>query len=73
MWENCVTGNPSQLNPCEYGWERNNGEKSLRPTMLLAGVKIAPAEILQTTHYKCVSTQCKTNKCSGVRAGLVHG
>ena len=26
MWENCVIGNPSQLNPCEYGWQRNEGE-----------------------------------------------
>ena len=33
MWENCVIGNPSQLNSCEYGWKRNEGEKSLRPTI----------------------------------------
>ena len=70
MWENCVIGNPPQLNPCEYGWERNEGEKSLRPTMLQNGIKIAPDEILQTTYCKCVSTQCNKNKCSCVRAGL---
>ena len=33
MWENCVIGNPPELNPCEYGWERNEGEKSLRSTI----------------------------------------
>ena len=70
MWENCVIGNPPQLNPCEYGWERNEGEKPLRPTMLPAGIKIAPDEILQTTRCKCVSTQCNKNKCSCVTAGL---
>ena len=59
MWENCVIGNPLQLNPCEYGWDRNEGEKSLRPTMLSTGIKIAPDEILQTKPCKCVSTQCK--------------
>ena len=63
MWENCVTGNPPQLNPCEYGWARNEGEKPLRPTMLPAGIKIAPDKILQTTCSKYASTQCKANKC----------
>ena len=44
--------------------------KSLRPTMLPTGIKIAPNKILQTTRCKCVSTQCNKNKCSCVRAGL---
>ena len=70
MWENCVVGNPPQLNPCEYGWERNEGEKPLRPTMLPTGKKIAPDEILQTTHCKCVSIQCNKDKCSCLRAGV---
>ena len=59
MCENCVIDNPLQLNPCEYGWERNEGEKLLRSIMRPTGTKIAPDEILQTTHCKCVSTQCK--------------
>ena len=70
MWENCVIGNPPQLNSCEYGWERNEGEKSLRSTMLPTGIKIAPDKILQTTRCKCVSTQCNKNKFRCVRAGL---
>ena len=70
MWKNCVIGNPPQLNPCEYGCDRNEGEKPLRPIMLPIGIKIAPDEILQTTRYKCVSTQCNKNKCRSVRAGL---
>ena len=55
MWENCLTGNPTQLNPCEYGWGRDEREKSLRPSMLPAGMKIAPDEILQTTLQMCFS------------------
>ena len=70
MWENCVIGNPPQLTPCEYGWERNEGEKLLRPTMLPTGIKIAPDEIPQITRCKCVSTQCNKNKCSCARAGF---
>ena len=74
MWENCVIGNSSPLNPCEYGRERkekNEGETSLRPNMLLTRIKIATDEILQITCCKCVLTQCKkTKKCSCVRAGL---
>ena len=62
MWKNCVIGNPAQLNPCEHGRERNEGETSLRPTMLPTGIKIAPDEILKTTRCKCVSTQCKNKK-----------
>ena len=34
MWENCVTGKPPQLNSCEYVWEGNEKEESLRPTMV---------------------------------------
>ena len=70
MWENCVIGNPPQLTPCEYGWERNEGEKLLRPTMLPTGIKIAPDEIPQITRCKCVSIQCNKNKCSCARAGF---
>ena len=62
--------NLPQLNPCEYDLDRNEGEKSLRPTMLSAGIKISPDETLQKTRYKCASSQCKTNKCSCVRAGI---
>ena len=70
MWGNCVIGNPPQLNPCEYGWERNEEQMLLRPTMLPTRIKIAPDEILQTTCCKCVLTQCNKNKCSCVRSGL---
>ena len=59
MWKNCVTGKPPQLNSCEYAWEGNEKEESLRPTMLPAGIKISPDEILQTTCCKCVSTEWK--------------
>ena len=69
MWENCVIGNPPQLNPCEYGKERNE-KKSLRATMLPTEIKIAPDKILHTTRCKCVSTQCNKNKCRCVRTGL---
>ena len=58
------------MHPCEYDLDRNEGEKSLRPAMLPAGIKISPDETLQTTRYKCALTQCKTNKCSCVRAGI---
>ena len=73
MLQSCgktVIGNPPQLNPCEYCWERNKGEKSLRPTLLSTGIKIPPNEIVQTTRCKYVSTQCDKKKCRCVRAGL---
>ena len=71
MWKNCVTGNPFQLNRGKYGWERNEREKSLKATILPAGIKIAFAEILETNRCRCASTQCKKNKCC-VRADCQH-
>ena len=68
MWENCVIGNPPQLTPCEYGWEKNKGEKLLRPTMLPTGIKIAPDEIPQITRCKCVST--RATKINAAVSGL---
>ena len=72
MLENCAISNPPQLNPCEHGRERNEGETSLRPTMLPTGMKIAPDEILQNnTLQMCFNpVQKKKKKPSCVRAGL---
>ena len=70
MWENCVSGCPPELDPCDYGWERDNVDQSLRPKMLPTDVDVAPEEVLQMTRCKCVSSQCKTNRCSCVKLGV---
>ena len=35
MWKSCITGILPELDPCNYGWEKD--ADSLRPTMLSIG------------------------------------
>lgn len=67
MWKNCITGTPPELDPCNYGWERDG--ESLRPIMLPDGTDIAPERVLQMTRCKCSTSKCKTQRCSCVKAG----
>ena len=57
----------AQNHQCSEGMKE---KKSPRPTMLPTGIKIAPDEILQTTHCKCAFIKCKTKSCSCVSAEL---
>ena len=47
MWKNCITRTPPELDPLEYGWEKDG--KSLRPVMLPNGTDAAPEKVLQMT------------------------
>ena len=67
MWKNCITGTPPELDPLEYGWEKDG--ESLRPIMLPDGTDVAPEKVLQMTRCKCSSSQCKTNRYSCVETG----
>ena len=40
LWYNCITGIPPQMNPCDYGWEKNEVGINLSPIMLPEGVPI---------------------------------
>ena len=60
MWKKCVTGIPPELDPCDFGWERDR--ESLRPIMLPDGIDVAPEQVLQMTR-KCSSSQCTKNRC----------
>ena len=62
MWKKCITGTPPELDPLEYGWEKDS--ESLRPIMLLDGTDVALHKVLQMTRCKCSSSQCKTTRCS---------
>ena len=66
MWKNRVTSNPPKINPCEYGWDRNKGDKSLRPTILPAGIKIEPDEIQKTTHVLLLPRAKQTTAAASV-------
>ena len=67
MWKNYITGTHPELDPLEYGREKDS--ESLRPIMLPDGTDVAPEKVLQMTRCKCSSSQCKTNRCSCVKTG----
>ena len=70
LWKRCSTGTPPELDPLEYGWEKDG--ESLRPIMLPDGTDVAPEKVLQMTRCKCSSSQCKTNRCSCVKTGTEY-
>ena len=70
MMKCCVTGKLPNMNPCEYGWELDTDEVSLKPTMLPDGVEITPKAVLQTTRCNCNTSKCRTNKCSCAKARI---
>ena len=70
MWESCVIGNPTQLNPCEYGWERNEGEKSLDLPCFQLEWKSHLMRYCKQPAANVFQPSAKKNKSSYVRAGL---
>ena len=70
MWKNCISGRPPQMDPCQFGWEMDEDQQILLPTMLPNGTKIAPETVLKITKCKCSSTHCITNQCSCFKATI---
>jgi hypothetical protein len=56
LWINCIDRYPPQRNPCEYGWERGEEMKTLKPILFPTGTKIAPDEVLHSSRCTC---KCK--------------
>ena len=56
--------------PCQFGWEMDEDQQILLPTMLPNGTKIAPETVLKITKCKCSSTHCITNQCSCFKATI---
>ena len=67
MWKSCITGILPELDPCDYGWEKDGD--SLRPTMLPIGRDVAPEMVLRITRCHCKSSQCTTNRGTCIKAG----
>jgi hypothetical protein len=63
-WHCALTGDPSILDPSQYGWERDTINKSLVPRNMSEGVPYAPDYILKLVRCGCASQQpCKSGKC----------
>ena len=47
VWKQATELDHPELNPVDYGWEKNEATKSLNPVMLPKNIKLAPPEVLQ--------------------------
>ena len=47
VWKQATELDPPDLNPGDYGWEKNEATKSLNPNMLPKNIKFAPLEVQQ--------------------------
>ena len=45
IWKNSDKLNPSPLDPCDYGWYKDEDTRCLLPVMIPSGIKAAPSDI----------------------------
>jgi hypothetical protein len=55
VWKHVLDLDPTQVNPQEFGWLRDEISKSLVPTIVIDGVELAPTQILKLINYSCES------------------
>ena len=64
VWKQATELDPPELNPVDYGWEKNETTKSLNPVMMPKNIKISPPEVLQLIKRSCGSESlCGTFRC----------
>ena len=64
VWTQATELDPPELNPVDYGWEKNEATKALNPVMLPMNIKLAPPEVLQLIKCSCGGeSPCGTLRC----------
>ena len=51
----CATGDPPNVEPTDYGWDRNDELKVLLPSTLPSSEKVAPEEVMKVLCCTCSS------------------
>ena len=72
IWKNSDKLNPPLLDPCDYGWYRDEATRCLLPVMIPAGIKPAPPEVLKLIRCSCSSeAPCSpSSRCSCSKAQM---
>ena len=70
IWGSSLEAHPPKLDPCEYGWGKDEETRTLYPLMVPKGTKIAPDEVLKSTKCNCQASQCRTLACSCMKANM---
>jgi len=64
-WKHALNEQPPDLDPCDYGWERDETTKSLLPVTVAKGVELAPPDILRLVKCNSVSNKpCASQRCT---------
>ena len=71
IWRQALEPDPPTLDPCRYGWGKEEGNNTLWPVTVAENVPLAPAELLQMIRCSCSgASPCKTQRCGCQSAGL---
>ena len=72
IWKHSDKQNPPSLDPCEYGWYKDENTQSLLPVMMPTGIKAAPPEVLKLIRCNCSSeAPCSpSSRCSCSKAQM---
>ena len=67
IWYSALESDPPDIDPCNYGWKKEEETKTLQPIMLPSGTIPAPEKVLRSTRCGCKSTKCSSCSCAKVR------
>ena len=72
IWKYSDQQNPPPLDPCDYGWYKDDDTRCLLPVMIPTGVKAAPPEVLKLIRCNCSSdSPCSpSSRCSCSKAQM---
>jgi len=71
VWNSVLSEDPPDMDPCNFGWSKDEPTKSLVPVSVPDDVEPAPPEILQVIRCGCSTDQpCSTGRCKCTRAQL---
>ena len=65
IWNHCMVPDPPELNPCHYGWEKDETNECLNPIMFPKGVCPVPEAVFKRFSCTCTSeTPCTRCSCT---------
>ena len=72
IWKNSDKLNPPPLDPCDYGWYKDEDTRCLLPVMIPSGIKAAPSEVLKLIRCNCSSDSpfSPSSRCSSAKAQM---
>ncbi len=71
VWKAASLLSPPDLQPENYGWDKDENTKCLVPVTVPQNVSLAPQDILQLIRCSCSSDNpCRSTRCTCKKAGL---